>query len=33
VADAAAPPPLAFDHGRILADYRARRDDPAARGG
>jgi 8-oxo-dGTP diphosphatase len=33
VADAAAPPPLAFDHGRILADYRARRDDPAAHGG
>jgi len=33
VADAAAPPALAFDHGRILADYRARRDDPAARGG
>ncbi|HUO80953.1 MAG TPA: NUDIX hydrolase [Steroidobacteraceae bacterium] len=25
VVDPAAPPPLAFDHGRILADYRARR--------
>jgi 8-oxo-dGTP diphosphatase len=30
IADPAAPPPLAFDHGRVLADYRARR---AARGG
>lgn len=29
IADPAAPPPLAFDHGRVLADYRARR---AARG-
>lgn len=25
VADPASPPPLAFDHGRVLADYRARR--------
>lgn len=25
VADPASPPPLAFDHARILADYRARR--------
>ncbi|MGQ0428814.1 MAG: NUDIX domain-containing protein [Gammaproteobacteria bacterium] len=25
LADPAAPPPLAFDHGRVLADYRARR--------
>jgi 8-oxo-dGTP diphosphatase len=24
IVDPAAPPPLAFDHGRILADYRAR---------
>ncbi|HEY7753624.1 MAG TPA: NUDIX hydrolase [Steroidobacteraceae bacterium] len=33
VADASSPPPLAFDHGRILADYRARRDDPRGRDG
>jgi 8-oxo-dGTP diphosphatase len=33
VADPARVPPLAFDHSRILADYLARRDDLAARGG
>lgn len=33
VADPATPPKLAFDHGRILADYRARREsrDPGRR--
>ena len=33
VADPAAPPPLAFDHGRILADYRTLRAARAAGGG
>lgn len=31
MADPSAPPPLAFDHGRILADYRSRRDARAGR--